>query len=47
MFERAEHWTFDTTVKATNIAAAYKALRKDYPQRDYRIVSVRSVYSAD
>jgi len=41
VWEKAEHWHFDISVKATDIVAARKALLKDYPKRDYAIIDVR------
>jgi hypothetical protein len=41
IWEKAEHWHFDITVKATDIVSARNALLKDYPRRDYAITDIR------
>jgi hypothetical protein len=41
LWEKAEHWFFDTSVKATDIVAARAALLKDYPRKDYSINDIR------
>lgn len=43
IYEKAEHWTFDTTVQAKDENDAYKVLRKEYPKSEYSIQSVRAV----
>lgn len=44
IYEKAEHWTFDVTVKAENDADAWKQLAKDYPKRSYSIRDCRQCY---
>ncbi len=44
IWEKAEHWYFDTTIEAADEADAWKKLTKDYPKRSYSIRSVRSVH---
>lgn len=40
IFERAEHWHFDTTVAAESIEAARTKLRKQYPAKEYSVGTV-------
>lgn len=42
IWEKAEHWTFDVTIQATDEAAARAQLKKDYPARSFSIKSVQS-----
>ena len=44
IYEKAEHWTFDVTVKAESDADAWKLLAKDYPKRSYAIRDVRQCH---
>jgi hypothetical protein len=46
IWEKAEHWTFDTTIKATSEQEARNLLAKDYPKRSYPISRVQRVWSA-
>lgn len=41
IWEKAEHWTFETSLSATDEAAARAELRRDYPARAYTIREVR------
>jgi hypothetical protein len=42
IWEKAEHWTFDVTIQATDEASARLQLKKDYPARSYSIKSCQS-----
>lgn len=42
VYEKAEHWTFDTTVDAKDEAEARKLLTKDYPKSAYTIQEIRA-----
>jgi hypothetical protein len=42
LFEKAEHWTFETVIEAKNEEEALVKIRKEYPPKRY---SVRRVYS--
>lgn len=44
IWEKAEHWTFEHTFRATDEKAARAELLKDYPRRSYSIRSLRSVW---
>lgn len=46
IWEKAEHWTFDTTIKASSEQEAWRLLAKDYPKRSYSVRSVHPVWSA-
>jgi hypothetical protein len=46
IWEKAEHWTFDVTLEATDEVAARAQLKKDYPARSYSVRSVQSFYRA-
>lgn len=41
IWEKAEHWSFDTTVDAKDEADARKKLLRDYPRSEYTIQEVR------
>lgn len=42
IYEKAEHWNFDTTVEAKDEADARKKLLRDYPRSEYTIQDVRA-----
>lgn len=42
IWEKAEHWTFISTVKAIDEADAYKRLAKEFPKRSYTVRSVQA-----
>jgi hypothetical protein len=41
IWEKAEHWSFDINIEATDEKAALIQLRKDYSPRSYRIQDIR------
>lgn len=41
VWEKAEHWEFETSIDAEDEAEARKIAAKDFPPRDYRIKDVR------
>lgn len=41
IYEKAEHWTFDTTVDAKDEADARRLLSKEYPKSEYTIQDIR------
>ncbi len=43
VYEKAEHWHFDTTIEAKDETDAYRILKKEYPQKEYTIQSVRAI----
>lgn len=43
IWEKAEHWTFETTVQAADERDAYAKLMKEFPSKRY---TVRQVYHA-
>lgn len=45
IYEKAEHWVFEVTLKASSDEDAWKQLAKDYPKRSYSIRRVQSVYT--
>ena len=45
IWEKAEHWTFDTTIKASSEQEAWKLLAKDYPKRSYSVRSLQPVWA--
>jgi hypothetical protein len=47
IWEKAEHWYFDTTIKAETEAAAWKQAQKDYPKRDYTVREIRKIWSGE
>lgn len=47
VWEKAEHWTFDTQVQALDERAAWAQARKEWPKRDYSIREVRKVWTPD
>ena len=46
IYEKAEHWTFETTVFAADETAARKQVAKDYPRKDYSLRCIQAVWSA-
>jgi hypothetical protein len=44
VYEKAEHWYFDTTIDAKDECDAWKVAKKDYPRREYRIVELRKIF---
>ncbi len=40
IYEKAEHWSFDTTVDAKSEEEARKILLRDYPKSSYTIQSI-------
>lgn len=46
IWEKAEHWTFDTTVQADSDKQARELLQKEYPKRFYSIRGVRQIWRA-
>jgi hypothetical protein len=47
LWEKAEHWTFETVVRAQDEAAARKQVAKEYPAKEYRIQRIQAVWSND
>ena len=43
IFERAERWTFDTTVLADSELDVMIKLREMYPPKHYRVVSIHPI----
>lgn len=41
VYEKAEHWNFEGSTFAVNDEEARKNLKRDYPQKDYRISDIR------
>jgi len=37
LYEKAEHWTLDVTIRAETIEQAWIELRKNYPARHYSV----------
>ena len=44
IWERAEHWYFDTTIEAKDDRDAWRVAVKEYPKREYRVVEIREVF---
>lgn len=44
IWEKAEHWTFDTTIDAKDEVEARNLLKKDYPAKDYSIRDLRECH---
>ena len=44
VWEKAEHWRFDTTIEAKDEADAWKVARREYPKRDYSVHEVREIF---
>lgn len=42
VWEKAEHWHFDTEVEARDEAHAWSVARREYPAREYSIRDVRA-----
>ena len=42
IWEKAEHWTFDITIRAENEKEARAQLLRDFPRRDYTIQNIYS-----
>lgn len=45
IWEKAEHWYFDTKIEAADEEAAWVQIKKEYPKRSYNIRELRQVYS--
>jgi hypothetical protein len=43
VYEKAEHWYFDTTIDARDERDAWKVAQKEYPRREYRILELREI----
>ncbi len=41
IWEKAEHWTFDTKVEAKDDADAWRVVAKAYPKRSYSVQDIR------
>jgi hypothetical protein len=44
IWERGEHWYFDTTIEAKDEKDAWKVAQREYPRRHYSIHEVREVF---
>lgn len=44
IWEKAEHWAFETTVRAQDETAARKQIAKDYPAKAYSIRRIQAVW---
>jgi hypothetical protein len=42
IWEKAEHWTFEVTIRAENEKEAMAQLLRDFPRRDY---TIRGIYA--
>jgi len=40
IYEKAEHWSFETRVEAPTAEEAMAQLKKDYPKREYTVRGV-------
>jgi len=47
IWEKAEHWTFDTQIEAKDESDARAKLAREYPRRSYSIREIRQVWRAD
>jgi hypothetical protein len=43
IWEKAEHWYFDTTIEAKDERDAWKVALKEYPKREYNVREVREI----
>lgn len=41
IWEKAEHWTFDISIRAENEKEAIAQLLRDYPRKSYTIRDIR------
>jgi hypothetical protein len=46
VWEKAEHWYFDTQIEASDEAAAWRQARKEWPKREYSVRDVRQIGNA-
>jgi hypothetical protein len=43
VWEKAEHWSFDTRIEARDEQDAWRVARKEYPKHGYSIRDVRKI----
>ena len=40
IWEKAEHWTFETSIRADSREEAFKQLLKDFPRKSYTVRNI-------